>query len=351
MRVRCSWLVRIAMVVALAVPAVVATAGGAQAAAPDCTKTLVVGVRGSGETQSDYGGFGQTVITAIAGFETRYGTDVTPIPVDYPAASLSVIFQPNGIAQYLGSVNQGVAALLNTLLGAAAACPNQPVVLFGYSQGAMVVHEALVFAQAVWPSLAGRVMGVGLIADPLRLGGRPYEIGTADPALPGLAIVTHAGPNADLPAVVQPRTRSACNAGDPVCAFDLSNLHPEVHTAYAGNGVAYVTGLLVGSAAVGLRWTSPATMSVGTPAHFSSVDPCPPGTAGVTVEILLYAGGGQISDQVPVAGDGSWSADVAWTGSIPASPTYATAVCNSPVPNAPPLALYARHPVTITIPV
>ena len=241
-------LVRLTMVVALVAGAGVATAGGASGAqaAPDCSKTLVVGVRGSGESQSDYYGFGRTVITALAGFQAKYGTNITPTPVDYPATSVSVLLQPGGLATYLTSVNQGVLALLNTLLGAAASCPSQSVVLFGYSQGAMVVHEALDAAQTVWPALLNRVVGVGLIADPLRLGGRPYEFGTASAARQGIGLAFNLAPPTDLPAAVRAHTRSVCNAGDPVCAFDLFNLQISVHTSYSTNGYALVTGFFVG---------------------------------------------------------------------------------------------------------
>jgi hypothetical protein len=241
-------LARFAMVVALVAGAGVATGGPARAvqAAPDCSKTLVVGVRGSGETQSDYYGFGQTVITALAGVRATYGNNITPIPVDYPAASISVLLQPGGLATYLTSVNQGVSALLNVVLGAAGTCPSQSVILLGYSQGAMVVHEALDAAATAWPALLNRVVGVALIADPLRLGGQPYEFGTASASRQGIGLAFNVAPPTDLPVAVRAHTRSVCNDGDPVCAFDLFNLQTSVHTSYSTNGYALVTGFFVG---------------------------------------------------------------------------------------------------------
>jgi hypothetical protein len=98
-----------------------------------------------------------------------------------------------------------------------------------------------------------------------------------------------------------------------------------------------------------LDWTSPSTIRVGVPARFASVDPCPPGTAGVAFSIVGPGGGfGSLGGfpGFPVATNGSWSANVTLPDDVGA-PTTTTAVCNSNVRNAPPLATYATHPITV----
>ena len=124
-------------------------------------------------------------------------------------------------AHYMGSVDQGTAALGGQYAAFTAQCPTTKVVLAGYSQGAMAVHRNLQ-ALGADPNLAAAL----LIADGDRIPtDTTVNIGSAssDPKKTGGAaqdwpILAHAP--AKLPANVGVRTISVCDTGDAVCDYD-----------------------------------------------------------------------------------------------------------------------------------
>ena len=149
-----------------------------------CKKYLVVGLRGSSETD----GFGTTVQTAVAEMETQLGADnIARIAIerpDYPSASVPIpsaatiaalLFTPTApaaIANYLSkfrpyiqSLADGSDALYQVLQRRTVQC-NEVVLLAGYSQGAMAVHRTLLDLQANdQTTVLNRVAGAVLIAD------------------------------------------------------------------------------------------------------------------------------------------------------------------------------------------
>ena len=148
-------------------------------AAP-CQDVLIVGARGSGQTQ----GVGAEVWTAITAYSQAlpsrmrvgyYGLAYTAYPVE-----TLVIDKPlgdSGVRTYFGGVDEGFHELLQTLNARMSLCPQERVILAGYSQGAMVVHR---FLDRWTPSNTrdlARLEAVWLIADPDRTqkeGGTSY---------------------------------------------------------------------------------------------------------------------------------------------------------------------------------
>ncbi|KAF2856453.1 carbohydrate esterase family 5 protein, partial [Plenodomus tracheiphilus IPT5] len=116
-----------------------------------CTDMTVIFARGTGETGNVGTVSGPPMFKAI---RASLGADrVTVQGVDYPASSA-------------GNVNQGadggkiMAGLVATALSQ---CPNTKIIVSGYSQGGMVVHNA--FKNGLSSS---QVAGAVLFGDPLK---------------------------------------------------------------------------------------------------------------------------------------------------------------------------------------
>jgi len=220
-----------------------------------CAKVLAVGVRGSGETSTDAGGIGKMVAIAITRFRQLVGTGVDVQPIDYPSLSVDVAL--SSPVRYYAGATVGVTALTQTLQRQVAACPREPIAVFGYSQGAMVVNTALGTLGTTQPGLLSRIAAVELIADPQRLGSAPYVWGSAPHQFNGLGVYATGlalpgvgFPVRDLPAQIQPRSRSYCVIGDIVCAWDTNTptsqktapasltAEGQAHISYATNGYA-----------------------------------------------------------------------------------------------------------------
>jgi predicted esterase len=91
------------------------------------------------------------------------------------------------------------AKLLADEISKHAACHNQKILLAGYSQGAVVVREAV---KMLPPDVQNRISGIALFGDPVSLKG--VQVG------------------APLPETLEDRTVSQCAQGDPICDTSLS---------------------------------------------------------------------------------------------------------------------------------
>jgi hypothetical protein len=88
-----------------------------------------------------------------------------------------------------------------------AACHNQKILLAGYSQGAVVVREAV---KMLSPDVQNRISGIALFGNPVSLKG-------VDPvSLKGVEV------GEPLPGTLADRTISQCAQGDPICDTSLS---------------------------------------------------------------------------------------------------------------------------------
>ncbi|MFF7845239.1 cutinase family protein [Streptomyces ossamyceticus] len=96
------------------------------------------------------------------------------------------------------SVREGAELLESAILERVRNCPDQKIVVAGYSQGSWVVRVALdaLSRRDDWPQVSERISGVGLLAD-------PYNV-LARPGLPRNLV--NSG-----------RTFTICLPGDPVC--------------------------------------------------------------------------------------------------------------------------------------
>jgi hypothetical protein len=234
-----------AFAVAVAGSAFVGLTSGVANAASGCPDVHWFGAAGSGERDgyeaTANGGMGAIVYQSYVALQQQLaqeGRTITAEAVEYPAKDVPEDAGVLDWADYMGSVDQGTAALGGQYAAFTAQCPETKVVLAGYSQGAMVVHRNLV-AIGSDPNLAASL----LIADGDRHpDDTTVNIGTAstDPEKTGGAsqdwpILAHAP--AKLPANVGVRTISVCDAGDAVCDYDpdaeeVSPVAVAIHTSY-----------------------------------------------------------------------------------------------------------------------
>lgn len=190
----------------------------------ECTQYLVLTARGTGEPKR-----GQLLSPVARSIKNALPDEVQTINLDYPADT---------------NVNEGgtfgVRLLLDTLRVQAEACPDQGFVLLGYSQGALIIGDALaapatrLIGETVGEmseDIASRILAIVLYGNPRFTGGEEYGVGDYDEALGGI-----------LPRVpgsldsFTDRLRDYCVAKDFICQNSLS-LDEEGHVAYFENGM------------------------------------------------------------------------------------------------------------------
>ncbi len=133
------------------------------------------------------------VITARASNETP-GEGRTSALVDQivaqskEAVTRSAVAYPATLTGYANSSAAGVTALKAQLIAQVQACPNQKIVLAGYSQGAHVVLDVLggggggalgALTDPVDSAVADHVTAVVTFADPRHVINQPYDKGTS----------------------------------------------------------------------------------------------------------------------------------------------------------------------------
>lgn len=203
---------------ALAVLSLQAAGTAAAAPASPCADVEVVFARGTFEAPG-VGDTGQAFVNALDA--ALPGKNVEVYAVNYPA---SLDFS---------DAAQGVADAAREVQAVAASCPNTPIVLGGYSQGAAVAGYTVTDAVPAGyqlpagisgpmpPAIAPHVAAVVLFGTP-----SPFFLGLVDHSAPPLAI----GP------AYATKTLQLCDQGDPVCY--PGGLDRAAHSAYKSNGMA-----------------------------------------------------------------------------------------------------------------
>lgn len=182
---------------AMTLPALPVATAEPTANAGECAQLRVVTVRGTLEPQS-----GSLLLTPLGKrIAQESGRTATVAELEYPA-SMNPDSSVRGV--------ENLTALLNDT---AAACPDQQLVLLGYSQGARVIGNTLADRASLTDRAAARIDAVALFGSPLHNGAEPYNRGTADPALSGTGPL----PTGAL-AEFADRLHDYCSSGDRVCA-------------------------------------------------------------------------------------------------------------------------------------
>lgn len=190
----------------------------------DCSPYLVITVRGTGEPTK--GQLLSPVARAIS--DARPGS-VQTVDLDYPA---------NTDVKEGGTV--GARTLIDTLNLQAESCEEQRFVVLGYSQGALIVGDALAAPESrlvgptvgeVTAAAAERILAVVLYGNPRFVGGESYNAGSYRAQINGLL----PRPLGSLQAYAD-RIRDYCVARDFVCQSSL-DLDEQGHISYYDNGM------------------------------------------------------------------------------------------------------------------
>ena len=216
--------------VAAAMPA------GATASTASCAAVHIIVARASTEAQGD------GVIGALA---TLIQGDVNA------TVSQEAVVYPATLNNYASSVGKGDSAMAADIENAVSACPNEKIVLLGYSQGAQVVGDVLaggggsslgVAETAPIPAAdAAKVIAAIQFGDPRHQPNlSPIDLGT-DPGAQGIFKVGADQSRAAFGAIL----RSWCDTGDPFCAGGNNlNAHLQYTNKYDTAANTFVAGRL-----------------------------------------------------------------------------------------------------------
>jgi Cutinase len=252
---------------AISASSVAAASAGPKAA--HCDPVWIIGARGSGESSGRYYGYsgmgapvGYMASVIDTGLKAKDLT-MAAIPVDYPAVSTNVL-KPNAavlsllaekefaaaavewahtsLDRFDSSMNQGIKKTEADVAAVVSKCPGSKIIMAGYSQGAVGIHDAEVYLAEHQPAELTHIAGTLLLADPDRVShSQAKEFGNAPVGDEGVRTYLCAF---KYICVVRPHdvpqpatTASIVNAGDLVGDFHLDYLrnfaaHAKVHTSY-----------------------------------------------------------------------------------------------------------------------
>jgi Cutinase/Putative Ig domain len=248
-----------ALATTLTAPAVsAAPSAPGVAATTGCADVLFVGARGSGnagpgtpgwvKTAADPLGLGGTVLAAYKRLVGQLGSrrSVETVSVNFPAASVWDIARGHP-DKYFAGLEQGVSFTDQLLIGHAAKCPDQRIVLAGYSQGAMVMHREvqtlITLPNGARAGILGRLDAAVLFGDGDRV---PYDstvnYGNFHPGRRGIGLLARAlsGSGTALFGSTGSYVQQVCLRNDPVCdsnAWPTDNIYWSQHFDYPGSQV------------------------------------------------------------------------------------------------------------------
>lgn len=196
-----------------------AAASGAQAR---CGDVWFVGIAGSGEQRDGGSGYGPTIGALEASLRAELrGVTVTSNFVQYDPekaglAELSDVLARGDNSAFLQGEQRGVRRLKNMMQSRSTDCPDEVMIVAGYSQGAMVAVDALAELRNKDPRISRQVGLVELVASPYA---HPTDasvlIGSAPPNHHG--IYTAVGRPGHLGSAWHGIVFEACKAKDIVC--------------------------------------------------------------------------------------------------------------------------------------
>ncbi len=287
-----------------------------RAAAGSCESVIFLGAAGSGELaqKNTYGGLGpelDTAATEIAVVLAKHGLHLARVADPYPAdpvtdleptkaeevALADSVLAPQegaralaswarGVGKYFKSIKAGVSGAITVMRREVARCPGSSLVLAGYSQGAIVMHQTeLRLASLGETNVLRHVAGTLLVGDGDRVSHtRAKDFGASPPSAEGIQTAFQHGVGSHD--VLAPTTTAdVCAPDDLVCDFNLPRLlktrnATKIRAAFAYASRVHISyssgraGLLRSAAA----WLADSVSSALTPCtpHLASVSPLQP---------------------------------------------------------------------------
>jgi len=224
-------------------------------AASGCYTVTVLGARGSGQSSTGpFHGYGPEVYKAISiigdylrAKKVSYNTGA----INYSSVSVNVLdpakldfvdwtdYLNNHVDKFVDSIGTGASDTVLLAEIVHAICPKEKLVLVGYSQGAMVMHDAEIQLETKSRGTFDEIIGTVLIGDGDRVPNtKAHEFGSSPASGEGLEpwifSVLHLGdPFKDVP--LPAATANICNNDDLVCdtrLYDLAHygFSASVHT-------------------------------------------------------------------------------------------------------------------------
>ena len=200
-----------------------------------CFDVAILTVRAAGEAPGE-GVTSAVVDKIIAGTPRR----VERASINYPA-------DPDN---YASSVASGVISMKERLSAQISLCPNEKIVLLGYSQGAGVVLDALggggggtlgATVSPVSASVASHITAAVVFGDSRHVVGQSYNAGTATRS----GLYPRTGEQISALSALAARLRAYCDAGDPYCdsGSDL-RVHLQYINRYQAEASQFVVTLI-----------------------------------------------------------------------------------------------------------
>jgi hypothetical protein len=149
----------------------------------------------------------------------------------------AIEYKRDNLDKFSHSINVGTGDAVRDADDESVDCPHTRFVMLGYSQGAMVMHQAELQLRAHHPRVFHKIVGTLLLADGDRVPDtRAREFGSSLARAEGIRPYLHAIAIRDVP--LPGRTANICTAGDLICDFNLSRVRhfsqaARIHTGYA----------------------------------------------------------------------------------------------------------------------
>ncbi len=213
----------------------------------NCPKLQFVGVRGSGETKNDAGGYGNTVGNIKDIIEKKVsGTKSTPI--DYPAIAVGYD-GINYLSEYEKSMAKGRDSLDAFLTKFIVDCPHTYVILAGYSQGAQVAGDEFAYLTT---TEKGHIAALILIGDPRFNPNQPaVDEGNYDKNLSGIYQLVVPDMRV-IENIWVPNVKSYCTNNDPICNYSTINA---ARCKLKGEKCAHLLYVNKGWTSIAANWT------------------------------------------------------------------------------------------------
>src|SRR5215813_3785431 len=224
-----------------------------------CAQVYFIGARGSDETGSK--GLGPEVLkmeSAIARVLSAHKITMKMMPDPYraddpiadlkatayeialfasnPAAGAAYYYHHN-VEKWLASLDEGISEAVLLAQGRHRLCPHSLLIMAGYSQGAMAMHQAeLQLAADHDTGLLGQIAATLLLGDGDRIKNTAAQrYGSVKATAKGIR--TWLGQNSGQDVYQPATTADICNAGDIVCDFAVArlthfNAAVKVHESY-----------------------------------------------------------------------------------------------------------------------
>ena len=265
----------LAVVILATLFAVTSETARSTAAAPNCHAVKFVGVRGSGDTAVPFGIIAAQVSGGLVAKAHAAGVDYGTYGLPYTAVGIA--FKSTMPIAYWLSERQGRNMLRAYIREQVADCPNEKLLVEGYSQGAQVVGD--VFSKGVGgldANALNHVAGVALLADPRFNSRESFDHGTFRTGRNGILGARSPG---DLSSV-SGKIAAWCRKDDLVCQGPGSTANHDQSHYWDDYGQAVVAFLAarsemspsntVGTTALGT--TAIATAPTLVPGHTYQVD-------------------------------------------------------------------------------